>query len=163
MDKTDRKILAELQKDGRLSVTALAERVGLSLSPCHRRVRAMEDSGIICGYRAQINTRKIGLNFSAIIFVTLREDTNWSVALFEKAVKEVPQIVQAHRLFGDPGFMLQILTRDLDDFQKVYDEKLSALPGVMRLTSTMIMKTVIQDPLLEIPANVTKSEQRYFK
>lgn len=153
MDKTDRKILAELQKDGRLSVTDLAERIGLSLSPCHRRVRAMEDSGIIRGYRAQIDPRKIGLNFSAIIFVTLREDTSWSVARFEESVKDVPQIVQAQRLFGDPGFMLQVLTRDLDDFQKVYDEKLSALPGVMRLTSAMIMKTVVQDPPLYIPVN----------
>ena len=79
MDKIDKKILAELQADGRLSVTELAHKVGLSLSPCHRRVKALEDSGIIKGYRAQLDISQLGLNFSTIVFVTLKNGDKDSV------------------------------------------------------------------------------------
>ncbi len=73
MNKLDKKILAHLQAEGRLSVTELAERIGLSVSPCHRRVKVLEDTGVIQGYRAQLNPELVGLNFSAIIFVTLKD------------------------------------------------------------------------------------------
>ncbi|XXN66270.1 Lrp/AsnC family transcriptional regulator (plasmid) [Enterobacter ludwigii] len=145
MDRIDRNILAELQADGRLSVTELAERVGLSLSPCHRRVKALEQSGVIQGYRAQLEPAFLGYNFSAIVFVTLRDGDRKAVSAFEEAVKELPQITLAQRLFGDPDYLLHITTRDLPAFQQLYDEKLSAMPGVQRLTSTLVMKTVIQD------------------
>jgi DNA-binding Lrp family transcriptional regulator len=100
MDGTDRKILAELQKDGRLSVTELGERIGLSLSPCHRRVRALEQLGVISGYLAIIDPARVGLNFSAIAFVTLREANRDSVRSFESALLDIPEIIQAQRLFG---------------------------------------------------------------
>ena len=145
MDRIDRNILDELQADGRLSVTELAERVGLSLSPCHRRVKALEQSGVIQGYRAQLDPAFLGYNFSAIVFVTLRDGDRKAVNAFEEAVKELPQITLAQRLFGDPDYLLHITTRDLPAFQQLYDEKLSALPGVQRLTSTLVMKTVIHD------------------
>ncbi|KAJ9432787.1 transcriptional regulator, AsnC family [Candidatus Pantoea symbiotica] len=145
MDRIDRNILAELQADGRLSVTELAERVGLSLSPCHRRVKALEQSGIIRGYRAHLDPVCLGYNFSAIVFVTLREGDRRAVSAFEDAVEDLPQITLAQRLFGDPDYLLHITTRDLPAFQQLYDEKLSGLPGVQRLTSTLVMKTVIQD------------------
>lgn len=145
MDRIDRNILAELQADGRLSVTELAERVGLSLSPCHRRVKALEQSGIIRGYRAHLDPVCLGYNFSAIVFVTLREGDRRTVSAFEDAVEDLPQITLAQRLFGDPDYLLHITTRDLPAFQQLYDEKLSGLPGVQRLTSTLVMKTVIQD------------------
>lgn len=145
MDKIDRKILAELQADGRLSVTELAERIGLSLSPCHRRVRALEQSGVISGYRAHLDPTALGLNFSAIVFVTLREGDRQAVAAFEAALVEVPQVVEAQRLFGDPDYLLHVITRDLPAFQQLYDEQLSALPSVQRLTSTLVMKRVVQD------------------
>lgn len=145
MDKTDRKILAELQADGRLSLTELAERVGLSLSPCHRRVRALEEAGVITGYRAQLNLPGMGFNFAAIVFVTLREANRQAVLAFENAVTEIPQVTMAQRLFGDPDYMLHVTTRDLPAFQRLYDDALSALPGVQRLTSTLVMKTVIHD------------------
>lgn len=150
MDKIDRKILAELQIDGRLSVTDLSERVGLSLSPCHRRVRALEQSGVIQHYRAHFDPAKLGLNFSAIVFVTLREGDRPAVAAFEAAVVEIPQIIQAQRLFGDPDYLLNVLTQDLTSFQKLYDEQLSGMPGVQRLTSTLVMKTIIQDRSLPV-------------
>lgn len=144
MDRTDRKILAELQSDGRLSVTDLAERVGLSLSPCHRRVRALEESGVISGYRAQLDANALGLGFSALVFVTLREGDSHGVAAFEAAVLEIPQVIEAQRLFGEPDYLLRVITRDLPAFQQLYDEKLSALPSVQKLTSTLVMKSVVQ-------------------
>lgn len=145
MDRIDRKILSELQKDGRLTVTELAERVGLSLSPCHRRVRSLEESGAIQGYRAQLDPAILGLNFSAVVFATLREGDRDAVAAFEAALTDIPQIVEAHRLFGEPDYLLHVVTRDLPAFQALYDESLSGLPNVQRLTSTLVMKRVIQD------------------
>ena len=95
MDRIDRNILAQLQADGRLSVTELAERVGLSLSPCHRRVRALEESGVILGYRALLAPSELGLNFSAMVFVTLREVTRQAIADFEAAVAGLKGIAAA--------------------------------------------------------------------
>ncbi|WP_374497198.1 Lrp/AsnC family transcriptional regulator [Vogesella indigofera] len=145
MDKIDCKILAELQSDGRLSVTELAERIGLSVSPCHRRVRALEQSGAIKGYRAHLDPANLGLNFSALVFVTLRDGDHHAVQTFEASLLAIPQVIQAQRLFGDPDYLLHVMTRDLPAFQQLYDERLSSLPSVQRLTSTLVMKNVIQD------------------
>ena len=150
MDRIDRRILAELQSDGRLSVTELAERIGLSVSPCHRRVRALEEAGVIRGYRAQLDPGILGLNFSAIVFVTLREGDRQAVATFEQALVALPQVIQAQRLFGDPDYLLNVITRDLPAFQRLYDEQLSALPSVQRLTSTLVMKSVVQERSLPL-------------
>ncbi|MDD2054285.1 Lrp/AsnC family transcriptional regulator [Pseudomonas putida] len=150
MDRIDRKILSELQKDGRLSVTELAERVGLSLSPCHRRVRALEESGVLLGYRAQLDPCALGLNFSAMVFVTLREGDRRAVEAFEAALIEIPQIVDAQRLFGEPDYLLQVITEDLPAFQRLYDERLSTLPNAQRLISTLVMKRVIENRLLPL-------------
>jgi DNA-binding Lrp family transcriptional regulator len=151
MDRFDRKILAELQRDGRQSLTELAERVGLSLSPCHRRVRALEDAGIILGYRARLSPIELGLRFSALVFVTLREGHQQAVADFESALPQIAEVVEAQRLFGDPDYLLHVVTVDLPAFQQLYDEHLSRLPNVQRLTSTLVMKRVIQDRPLPIP------------
>ena len=145
MDRIDRKILCELQKDGRLSVTELADRVGLSLSPCHRRVKALEESGVLLGYRALLDPGAVGLNFSAMVFVTLREGDRPAVAAFEAALLEIAQVVDAQRLFGEPDYLLHVITQDLPAFQRLYDESLSTLPNVQRLTSTLVMNRVIQD------------------
>ena len=150
MDKIDKKILAELQEDGRLSLTDLAAKVGLSLSPCHRRVRALEDEGIIKGYKVLLDQSKIGMAFSTIVFVTLKEGDRDAVLTFEKAIIDIPQITNAQRLFGDPDYLLQVVTKDLDSFQKLYDNYLAAISGVQRLTSTMVMKNVVQDRKLYI-------------
>lgn len=145
IDKIDRKILAELQNDGRLSLTELAERVGLSLSPCHRRVKALEETGIIRGYSAHLDSSRLGYNFSAIVFVTLKDGFKQAVSLFEAAVEGIPEIVLAQRLFGDPDYILHVVSKDLPSFQKLYDNELSSMPGVRRLTSTLVMKTVVQE------------------
>ncbi|MCA1360904.1 Lrp/AsnC family transcriptional regulator [Bradyrhizobium sp. IC3069] len=143
MDAIDRKILAILQREGRISATDLAERVGLSLSPCHRRLRALEEAGVITDYRASVEPSKLGLGFAAIVYATLREGSRENVLAFEKALLGVPEIVQAQRLFGEPDYMLHVVSKDLATFQRLYDDSLLALPHVMRLNSTLVMKSVI--------------------
>ncbi|MEV8610817.1 Lrp/AsnC family transcriptional regulator [Amycolatopsis sp. NPDC051373] len=145
MDALDRKILAELQRDGRQTITELAERLQLSLSPCHRRVRALEKSGTIAGYRAHVNAQALGLGFDCLVFVTMRESDGATVAAFEEAVAEVENVVQAQRLFGDPDYLLRVVARDLPAFQQLYDKRLATLPGVQRISSTLVMKNVVED------------------
>ncbi|PVE12470.1 Lrp/AsnC family transcriptional regulator [Streptomyces scopuliridis] len=150
MDALDRKILAELQVDGRLTVTELAARVKLSVSPCHRRVRDLERAGAIRGYRAVVDPAAIGLNFEALVFATLRWEDRDTVTTFEQAVAAVPHVIQAQRLFGEPDYLLRVATTDLAAFQRLYDQRLAVLPGVQRLTSTLVMKHVVDDrPLPE--------------
>ncbi|WP_031160377.1 Lrp/AsnC family transcriptional regulator [Streptosporangium roseum] len=145
MDDVDRKILAELQQDGRLTLTDLAERVRISLSPCHRRLRALERSGAISGYHAALDAHALGLTFEALVFVTMRAADRTTVDAFEQAVAAVPHVLQAQRLFGDPDYLLRVITRDLPAFQQLYDERLATLPGVQRLSSTLVMKSVVEN------------------
>ena len=150
MDAIDRKILTELQQDGRLTVTELAARVRLSVSPCHRRVRDLERTGAIRSYRAIVDPAAIGLNFEALAFATLRWQDRDTVAEFEQAVAAIPHVIQAQRLFGEPDYLLRVATADLAAFQQLYDQQLAPLPGVQRLTSTLVMKHVVSDrPLPE--------------
>ena len=150
MDALDRKILTELQMDGRLTVTELAARVRLSVSPCHRRLRDLEREGAIRGYRAVVDPAAVGLNFEALVFATLRWETPDTVTAFEEAVNAVPHVIQAQRLFGEPDYLLRVATSDLAAFQQLYDQRLARLPGVQRLTSTLVMKNVVHDrPLPE--------------
>ncbi|MCF4123087.1 Lrp/AsnC family transcriptional regulator [Antribacter sp. KLBMP9083] len=150
MDAIDREILAELQKDGRLSLTELAGRVRLSVSPCHRRLRALERSGVISGYRAQLDPHALGLTFEAIVFVTMRSARRESVSAFEEAIADMPNVLQAERLFGDPDYLLRVIAADLPAFQRLYDDQLATLPGVERLSSTLVMKNVVGDRALPL-------------
>jgi len=145
MDATDRKILAELQQDARLTVTELAERVRLSLSPAHRRLRELERSGVISGYRAHLNPEAVGLTFEALVFVVMRDGGREHLDAFEAAVTAIPNILHAQRLFGDPDYILRVVATNLDAFRELYDEQLSALPGMQRLTSTLVMKSIVED------------------
>ena len=145
MDAIDRKILAALQQDGRLTVTELAAQVGLSISPCHRRLRELEGSGAIRGYRAVVDADALGLSFEALVFITMRQEDRETLIGFETGVAGIPDVVQAQRLFGDPDYLLRIVTTDLAAYQRLQDERLSALPGVQRMTSTLVMKRIVQD------------------
>jgi DNA-binding Lrp family transcriptional regulator len=145
MDAMDRKILTELQMDGRLTITELAARVKLSVSPCHRRLRDLERSGAIRGYRAVVDPSALGLDFEALVFVTLGWEDRDTVASFEEAVAAVPHVTQAQRLFGDPDYLLRVAAADLTAFQQLYDQQLARLPGVQRLNSTLVMKNVVAD------------------
>jgi len=150
MDVTDRRILAELQQDGRLSLTELAERVQLSMSPTHRRLRALEESGAITGYRAVIDADRVGLGFGALVFVTMEQANRATVPAFDAAVAEIPEVIQALRLFGDPDYLLRVAVPDLAAYQRLWDERLSALPGVRRVASTLVMKTIVDDRPLPV-------------
>jgi DNA-binding Lrp family transcriptional regulator len=145
MDAVDRKILALLQSDGRLTVTELAAQVGLSVSPCHRRVRELERSGAIRGYRAIVDSAALGLSFEALVFVTMRREDRETLLAFEEGLVRIPNVVQAERLFGDPDYLLRVVTADLAAYQRLQDEKLTALPGVQRMTSTLVMKRVVPE------------------
>lgn len=145
MDAVDRKILATLQEDGRLTITELAARVGLTISPCHRRLRQLEHSGAIRGYRAVVDADALGLTFEALVFITMRQEDRETLLGFEEGVARIPQVLQAQRLFGDPDYLLRIVTTDLAAYQRLQDEKLSVLPGIQRMTSTLVMKRVVDD------------------
>ncbi|WP_329623369.1 Lrp/AsnC family transcriptional regulator [Streptomyces sp. NBC_01255] len=150
MDAMDRKILTELQMDGRLTITELAARVRLSVSPCHRRLRDLEREGAIRGYRAVVDPAAVGLNFEALVFATLRWENPDTVTTFETAITAIPQVIQAQRLFGEPDYLLRVATTDLAAYQQLFDQRLARLPGVQRLASTLVMKNVIDDrPLPE--------------
>jgi DNA-binding Lrp family transcriptional regulator len=145
MDAIDRKIIAELELDGRQTITELAARVQLSISPCHRRLRDLERAGVIRGYRAVVDPATVGLGFEALVFVTMRQEDRETVAGFERAVAAIPHVVQAQRLFGDPDYLLRVLAADLPAYQQLYDQQLATLPGVQRLNSTLVMKRVVSD------------------
>ncbi|HWC24160.1 MAG TPA: Lrp/AsnC family transcriptional regulator [Flexivirga sp.] len=146
MDSIDRKILALLQDDGRLSLTDLAGRIDLSVSRCQRRVRELERSGAIRGYRAVVDPDQLGYGFEVLAFATL--DRPHAVAEFDAAIHDVPQVVEAQRLFGEPDYLLRVVSADLPSYQHLYDRVLSKLPGLRSLNSTLVMKeTVPRRPL----------------
>lgn len=124
-------------------MTDVAARVGLSLSACHRRFRDLEASGVIRGFSVDLDLDLLGLPFEALVFVTMKAGDASAVAAFERAVADVPNVVQAHRLFGEPDYQLYVAARSKQHYQELYDQQLSQLPGVQRLTSTLIMKTVV--------------------
>lgn len=140
IDDIDRKILRLLQDDGRKTVTALAAEVGLTVAPCHRRLRDLEQAGVISGYRAVLDAPKVGLAFQALVFVTLKDRQN--MRAFEEEVSVIPDIVEASRLFGEPDFLLKVMAADLPSYQEFYDEVLVGLAGVEKLTSTIVMKSL---------------------
>lgn len=119
--------------------------MGLSLSPCHRRLTALQADGVITGYRAQVDAQSVGLGFQSLIFVTMSSTDVQTMTAFEDAVQKLPNIVSAQRLFGTPDFLLHVVAEDLAHFQEIYDRELAAIPGVQRLTSTLVMKSVVED------------------
>jgi DNA-binding Lrp family transcriptional regulator len=151
MDQVDRAILAELQTDGRLTLTELADRVRLTPGPCHRRLRELERSGVITGYRALVNPAAVGMGFEALVQITLERGDAGTVTSFEAALTELPQVRHAERLFGDPDYLLRVAAPDLDSFATLRDQKLATLPGVHRLTSTIVMKRIIDNRPVPLP------------
>jgi len=160
MDATDRKILAELEAEGRLTVTELAQRVRLSVAPCHRRLRALERTGAIRGYRAVIDPTAIGLDFEALVQVTMDREDAATIAKFESGLATVAEVRHAERLFGDPDYLLRVLTTDLVAYQNLRDEKLATLPGVQRLTSTIVMKRVVDERPFSVSPHVPHAQRK---
>jgi DNA-binding Lrp family transcriptional regulator len=141
MDPIDRSILRELQKDGRLTNQELAQRVGLTASPCLRRVRQLEQDGVIEGYRAVVNPQAVDRGFE--VLVSIERDTG-SVAEFEEALLAIPDVVEAYRLMGSPACLLRVAVADLAAYEKLWTERLTRLPGATTVNSQIIMKPIKQ-------------------
>ncbi|WP_405730080.1 Lrp/AsnC family transcriptional regulator [Streptomyces sp. NBC_01537] len=141
MDAIDRAILRELQADGRLTNQELAARVGLTPSPCLRRVRQLEEDGVIRGYRAVVDPTALGRGFEVFASVEVHRDRD-SVAAFESQVQRIPDVIEAYRLYGAPGSLLRIAVADSEAFERFWTDKLIALPGVSDVNSQMIMKRI---------------------
>jgi DNA-binding Lrp family transcriptional regulator len=151
VDNVDRKILAELQHDGRMTLTDLADRVQLSISRCQRRLRELERTGVILGYHAEVDAATLGFGFEVLGFVTLRQGAQDTLAAFDEAIAAIPNVVQAQRLFGDPDYLLRVVTANLDAYQRLYESRLTKLPGLQRITSTIVMKKVVDRRPLPTP------------
>ncbi|MGW1493205.1 Lrp/AsnC family transcriptional regulator [Streptomyces sp. NBC_00191] len=141
MDEIDRDILRELQNDGRLSNQDLAQRVGLTPSPCMRRVRQLEQDGVIQGYRAVIDPEAVGRSFEVLVSIEVKRDRE-VVEAFEAGLQEIPDVIEAYRLFGSPGCLLRIAVEDLRAYERLWIEKLTSLSGVTEVNSQIIMKRI---------------------
>ncbi len=141
MDRIDRNILRELQDDGRLTIQELAQRVGLTPSPCMRRVRQLEQDGVIQGYRAIINPEAVGRSFEVLVSIEVKRDRE-AVEAFEAALQDIPDVIEAYRLFGSPGCLLRIAVADLTAYERLWIESLTALSGITEVNSQIIMKRV---------------------
>lgn len=125
-----------------MTATALAAEVGLTVAPCHRRLKDLEAAGVIRAYRADIDPAAVGLGFEAIVFVTLRQVDRATLDDFEDQVAANIHIVEAQRLFGAPDYLLKVIAADLPAYQRFYDSELAMLPAVEKLTSTLVMKNL---------------------
>ena len=141
IDVIDRKILAVLQADGRITVTDLARQVNLSVSRCLRRLRELESNDVIRGYRAVVDAEALDVGFEALLFVTLADVSR--LEQFDEQLAAIPNVVEAQRLFGEPDCLIRVVTKDLAAYQRLYEEQLSRLPGVQRISSTIIIKDVV--------------------
>jgi DNA-binding Lrp family transcriptional regulator len=142
IDALDRAILAALIEDGRLSQVELAERVPLSATAIARRIRALEEKGVIEGYQARINRRALGLSMTVVVHIGLRSQSEDLLKEFEQAVAAAPSVVSCHLMSGEDDYLLTVLARDLADFERIHKEQLSRLPGVARLKSSFALRDV---------------------
>jgi len=141
IDKIDRAILRVLQKDGRVSNVQLADRVGLSESACLRRVRLLEQSGIIDRYVMLINQAAVGKPGNVFVRVTLEGQQKEKLQQFEKTVAAVPEVMECYLMSGDFDYLLRVIIKDNLDYMRVHD-KLTGLPGVLRVQSSFALRTV---------------------
>ncbi len=151
MDSIDRSILYQLQLDGRQQNNALADRIGLSPSPCLRRVRQLEADGVIEGYTALLDRRAVGCGYEALVWVTLDKVTRESMTAFESAVQRLDAVVEVLRMMGQPDYLMRVVASDADAFEAVYIDHLAELPHVKTLTSQSAMKVVKRTHVLPIP------------
>jgi DNA-binding Lrp family transcriptional regulator len=142
LDRTDRTILAELQRDGRLSNRELAEKVHLSESACLRRVRALEEAGVIDRYAALVSQSKLGLPGNVFVSITLNRQEQADLATFEEAVKRVPEVMECYLMTGAQDYLLRVVVSDPADFERLHSQHLTRLPGVARVQSSFALRTV---------------------
>ncbi|WP_298727190.1 Lrp/AsnC family transcriptional regulator [uncultured Ferrovibrio sp.] len=140
LDDFDRKILAALQEDGRLSNVNLAEKVGLSPSPCLRRVKRLEQEGYIRGYRAVLDRRKLGLDLTVYVEIKVEKHSAENAALHQKLLEEIPEVVAAHMVSGEPDFVAEVVVPDLASYERLLTERLLTLPMVKDIRSNFVLR-----------------------
>ena len=149
LDRIDLKILAELMGDARASQLNLAEKVGLSATACARRIRQLEDAGVIRGYRADLDATALGLVTTVVVTITLEKQSEDYLAAFEAAIARCPDIVSCHLMSGSDDYHLQVLARDIADFERIHKQQLSRMPGVARIHSSFAMREVVRRAIPE--------------
>lgn len=145
VDRLDRRILAVLQEDGRSSNQDLADRVGLSPSPCLRRVRALEEAGILSGYRALVDAKKLGYSLTALIGISMDQHTPERFARFEAAVQEIPEVLECLLITGQQSdYQLKVLVRDMDDYQDLLLNRITRIKGVTGVHTSFVLRRVVE-------------------
>jgi DNA-binding Lrp family transcriptional regulator len=140
-DPIDRKILAELQADGRMTNVDLAVKVGLTAPPCLRRVRALEEDGIIEGYHADLNATQLGFSITVFAMVSLKSQAEDDLRAFEEHVMNLPQVRECHMLNGEIDFILKVVARDLKEFQSFLTSSLTPAPNVAGVKTSLTIRT----------------------
>ncbi len=156
LDKIDKKILRDLQEDGRITNVDLAKRAGISAPPCLRRVRALEEAGFIRGYHADLDGEMLGFDVTVFAFVGLVSQAEADLRRFEEMAKDWPLVRECHMLQGDTDFLLKVVARDLDSYNRFLTSQLTAAPNVANVRSAIGIRTskreygVPVDPDLDI-------------
>ena len=150
LDRTDRAILHELQLDGRLSNVELAARINLSESACLRRVRNLEELGVISGYAMLVDQRQVGYPSTVFVQISLDRQQREDLENFERAVSHVPEVMECYLMTGEADFLLRVVASDAADFEQLHSNYLTRLPGVTRVHSSFSLRTVIKKTELPI-------------
>ncbi|WP_346132545.1 Lrp/AsnC family transcriptional regulator [Streptomyces carpaticus] len=146
MDAIDRAIIAELERDGRLTNVQLAQRIGLTTGPCLRRVQRLEAEGVIRGYRAVLDPGALGRAFDVLVDLTLEAQDAETVERFEQALVRADEVVELRRLFGSPDYFVRVAVADLAAYESFLSLRVMTIPGVRNVTSHFTMKTVKPAP-----------------
>lgn len=142
LDATDNRILAALQRDGRMTNADLAQKVNLSASACHRRVQRLEEEGVIKGYVALLDLRKVDLPTTVFVEITLSGQADELLEAFERAVRTIPNVLECNLMAGSADYLLKVVAQDTDDFARIHRQQLAKLPGVAQMQSSFSLRTV---------------------
>lgn len=148
LDRYDRKILEVLQREGRISNQELADRIGLSPSPCLRRVRALEDSGLISGYHAEVNAKKLGLTLMALLLISMDQHTPERFARFEEKIASLPQVTEALLITGqEADYQLKVIIKNMDDYHDLLLNHITRIEGVTGVHSSFVLRRIFNHPI----------------
>ena len=150
LDATDRRILAVLQKDCRITNAELSDRVNLSPSACHRRVQRLEEDGVIAAYVALLDARRMGKPTTVFVEITLQSQAEDLLDAFEREVARVPDILECHLMVGTADYLIKIMAEDTEDFARIHRQFLSRLPGVRQMQSSFALRTVVKKTALAV-------------
>ncbi|WIT14334.1 Lrp/AsnC family transcriptional regulator [Paucibacter sediminis] len=155
IDATDRVLLDALQKDARLTTGELAQLTGMSQSPCWRRIKRLEEAGLITGYQARLDRRALGYGVMAFVTIGIDSQDEDHSLDFERAVRDIPEVVMCHGVSGPEDFVLVVVAQDLDGYSALMQQKLRRLPGVKMVRTSFSMQEVKGLDGLPIPAMPT--------